>query len=371
MKKNAISLVLIMIAGSFAGCMAGGNDGVPEISLSDEDISGLFDDYFMDFVNNSSVTVINEIHYHNNTTFVTNENNNITNNEGDSLTDNTYLTEYTNYSLGGFGNNSGNGDNIHYVMHLEFNASEIAPELVPRIYDDPRLRTFNYNKSFYGLVFVDGNGDNGTTGSNGSDGWYEERWIDITHEVDCSIYYHFEGEEVIEIDQWGTYEVFGDGTFWADSWPHSEPMNAYVYQDYWYSIYGFSSSDETSQMTFDDYYNAGLQYQDYCYPVHYEWVAFNYVSNVGQIDIPHGYIVTGTVVEVSHVYNNSHLHNNNPSIKFVRESGMITYNDILQYGGWENLTVMIDLHVQYLYEDSEFELTILYSFTPVIPVSLQ
>ena len=73
-----------------AGCIAGNNDGVPEISLSDEDITGLFDDYFMDFVNNSSVTVINEIHHHNNTTYVTNENNDITNNEGDSITENTY-----------------------------------------------------------------------------------------------------------------------------------------------------------------------------------------------------------------------------------------------------------------------------------------
>ena len=70
MKGNALSLALIMIAGSLAGCLATDSDGVPEISLTDEDITGLFDDYFMDFVNNSSVTVVNEIHYHNNTTIV-------------------------------------------------------------------------------------------------------------------------------------------------------------------------------------------------------------------------------------------------------------------------------------------------------------
>ena len=70
MKGSALSLALIMIAGSLAGCLATDSDGVPEISLTDEDITGLFDDYFMDFVNNSSVTVINEIHYHNNTTIV-------------------------------------------------------------------------------------------------------------------------------------------------------------------------------------------------------------------------------------------------------------------------------------------------------------
>ena len=51
-----------MITGSLAGCLATDSDGVPEISMTDEDIAGLFDDYFMDFVNNSSVTVITEIH---------------------------------------------------------------------------------------------------------------------------------------------------------------------------------------------------------------------------------------------------------------------------------------------------------------------
>ena len=65
-------------------------------------------------------------------------------------------------------------------MHLEFNASEIAPELVPRIDDDPRLRTFNYSKSFYGFVWVEGD--------NGSNGWYEQQLINITHVIPCSMY---------------------------------------------------------------------------------------------------------------------------------------------------------------------------------------
>ena len=68
MKKSALSLALIIITGSMAGCLADGSDGVPEITLSDEDVIAIFDDNFADFVNNSSVTVINEIHYHNNTT---------------------------------------------------------------------------------------------------------------------------------------------------------------------------------------------------------------------------------------------------------------------------------------------------------------
>ena len=39
------------------------------------------------------------------------------------------------------------------------------------------------------------------------------------------------------------------------------------------------------------------------------------------------------------------------------------------YHGWDNLTVLIDLNIYRLYENSEFEVTVIYSFTPVIPVT--
>lgn len=383
MKTNALSLGIIMLVGSMAGCIAGDNDGVPEISLSDEDITGLFDDYFMDFVNNSSVTVINEIHYHNNTTYVTNENNDITNNEGDSITENTYQTDYTNYSLQGSGNSTGNGGEILFVMHLEFNASDIAPELVPRNDDDPRLRTFNFTKSFYGFVFVDGsNGGNGSNtsndgdgpnGGNGSNGWYEQQLIGITHEISCSIFYQFEGQSYVSIEEngWDSY-FYGDGTFWANPW---------AYESYWGHVYGYNDSNYVSQMTAHDYYNAGFDYQDYCNPAWYPWVAASYVSNIGQIEVPFGYMISGSVVEYYHGFDEDYLLQNNTyanqssleigydTIRFNRQSGMLTYGVIENYGGWDNLTVMIDLSINRLYENSEFEVTVIYSFTPVIPVT--
>ena len=379
MKGNALSLALIMIAGSLAGCLASDSDGVPEISLTDEDITGLFDDYFMDFVNNSSVTVINEIHYHNNTTYVTNENNDITNNEGDSVTENIYQTDYINYSLGGLGNNSGNSDEILFVMHLDFNASEIAPDLVPRDDDDPRLRTFNFTKSFFGFVFVEGNNSsNNSNGNNGSNGWFEQQLINITHEISCSMYYQFEGENTLYIPPWGEFTLYGDGTFWGDNSEHYE-SNSDAYYSYWHSSYGDNASGSTSQMTAIDYYNAGMQHHSFCHPMRYDWVASNYVSNVGQIDVPYGYVLTGTVVEYHHGFDMNYFENNGNSsvstpengyiVKFVRESGMMSNYEIHQYGGWDNLTVMIDLEVLFLYENSEFVMTILYSLTPVIPIS--
>ena len=68
MKAHAATFALLMIASSLAGCTTAGNDGVPEITLDDEDIETFLDDYFQDFVNNSSVVINQEIHYHNETT---------------------------------------------------------------------------------------------------------------------------------------------------------------------------------------------------------------------------------------------------------------------------------------------------------------
>ena len=144
MRKTAILIGLTLLTTGLAGCTSdpdgGGNDGIDSDALDD-----LFDEYFQDFVNNTSITVIN--HYHNNTTYVTNEYHNTTNNEGNQVTENNFNTDYTNYSLGQASNVSGSGE-ILFIMHLEFNASEIAPELIPRVDIDPRTLVYNYTVSY-------------------------------------------------------------------------------------------------------------------------------------------------------------------------------------------------------------------------------
>ena len=145
MQTKAALMVLVLLSGTIAGCTSdpdgGGNDGIDSDALDD-----LFDEYFQDFVNNTSITVIN--HYHNNTTYVTNEYHNTTNNEGNQVTENNFNTDYTNYSLGQASNVSGSGE-ILFIMHLEFNASEIAPELIPRVDIDPRTLVYNYTCLLY------------------------------------------------------------------------------------------------------------------------------------------------------------------------------------------------------------------------------
>ena len=91
MKSKAILMTLAMMSAALAGCT--GSDGVTEID--DETLQQLFDDNIQDFMNNTSVTVNQEIHYHNNTTMiiddgdysttVVNEYNNTTNVEGSDV----------------------------------------------------------------------------------------------------------------------------------------------------------------------------------------------------------------------------------------------------------------------------------------------
>ena len=137
-------MVLIMIAGSLAGCMAGDNDGVPEISLSDEDIAGLFDDYFMDFVNNSSVTVVNEIHYHNNTTV-----NTVVNQDSYNNTTSSSVVNQNNDSSSSMSTVNIEGDGSGGVLHVLDMVFDFDDLVDMDDKPDFRNRTFMVSHTYY------------------------------------------------------------------------------------------------------------------------------------------------------------------------------------------------------------------------------
>ena len=112
MRKTAILIVLTMLTTGLAGCTSdpdgGGNDGIDSDALDD-----LFDQYFEDFVNNTSITVNN--HYHNNTTVVNNDYE--TNNEYSNTT-NVDGGEITNYNQF---NGSGASDSVMNMFTVSWN----------------------------------------------------------------------------------------------------------------------------------------------------------------------------------------------------------------------------------------------------------
>ena len=357
MDHKAALLALLLVSSALAGCTGDPGEGGGD-EFDSEALQDLIDENLQDFLNNTSITVINN--YHNNTTYVTNEYYNTTTNAGDEVTENNFQTDYTNYTIGQAGNGSGSGNEILFVMHMELNASQIAPELIPRVDIDPRTLVYDYTKNFTGYVWVSSNN------SNGSSGWYEQAQISITHQVPCSVFYTFEGTYN------DTYSV--GGIFWDWNWDG--------YRYYWASFLGWNSSSSTSEMTYQDYEQAGYDSEEICNPIWNAWVASNYVASIGSIDVPQGYMLSGYTTEYYHTWDDYISTNGsynitqnfyNPQgyddIVFERDSGLRTDYHIDQYGGWDDLTVFIDLDVYYLFETSEFTITILYSFTPVIPVS--
>ena len=70
MKTRAVSMVLLMIASALAGCTSGDPDGDGELGIDTDVLNQMIEDNLQDFINNSSVTVHQTIHYHNNTTYV-------------------------------------------------------------------------------------------------------------------------------------------------------------------------------------------------------------------------------------------------------------------------------------------------------------
>ena len=61
-------MILLMLSASFAGCTSGDPDGDGTSGIDMEILNEMIDDNLQDFINNTSVTVNQEIHYHNNTT---------------------------------------------------------------------------------------------------------------------------------------------------------------------------------------------------------------------------------------------------------------------------------------------------------------
>jgi len=114
---------------ALAGCTSG-TDGVPEV---DEDaLNELIQNNLQDFINNTTVVVNQDFHYHNNTTYVVddgdystnvmNEYNNTTNIDGGEV--NNYETDNsnTNYTLGGGGDSS----SIMQMFTVEWDWEESA-----------------------------------------------------------------------------------------------------------------------------------------------------------------------------------------------------------------------------------------------------
>ncbi len=134
MRAIAVPMILLMLSASLAGCTGGDPDGNDESSIDMDILNQMIDDNLQDFINNTSVTVNQEIHYHNNTTVVNNYDENTTWNMGGA-------------SFGEGVNGLVSGSSMMFVAHLEFTAMDLFPDYSPPA--DPQDNEFTYTYTYY------------------------------------------------------------------------------------------------------------------------------------------------------------------------------------------------------------------------------
>ena len=235
MKSKAILMTLAMMSAALAGCT--GSDGVAEID--DATLQELFDDNIQDFMNNTSVTVNQEIHYHNNTTVnnyeTTNEYSNTTNVDGGEVINN-YENNYS--SIGsGTGNGSFHGAILHGI-DFEFTLAELWGE--SEVEPGDRNNTYTTNWSYYDYL------------TN------QQRNDDFT--FSCSVYYLV-----------GSASASNQTTYWEDNDYYHQAWEDAGYNSTMRDLFQDISHDSELRFTCDEsffgYSNNSMYYDELIYTI--------------------------------------------------------------------------------------------------------
>jgi len=245
MRIIAPMMILIMMTSTLAGCTGGDPDSGGE--MDSDAINDLIDQNLQDFINNTTITVNQEIHHHyyNNTTVnegdMTNndytvEYNNTTVNEGN--TNNQYDNSQDNYSFGAVGTGNGSGETL-FLLDIQFNLSDLMTfEVI-----DYRNNSFNYSWEYYDYAT-------------------NEQRTDI-FEFSCQVFYLVGANSTN-----GTNQV----SYWED---YSQYSNA------WSNIYN-STVSELLQNAANDNALSGVSIQSICDE---DYMVTNY-DNLLLIEIP-------------------------------------------------------------------------------------
>ena len=386
MRIIAPMIILIMMTSTLAGCTGGDPDGGGEIDS--DALNDFIDQNLQDFINNTTITVNQEIHnhHHNNTTIVSNdytvEYNNTTVNEGDSIVnegDDNNLNEWSNtsYNIGGaeFGNGVNgtvySGTNMMFVAHLEFDAHDIFPDFESEPEPD-RENTFTYTWEYYDYL----------TNSDRIDSF----------SFSCQVFY-----------------LIGSQSNNTNNSQVSFFDNSDNYHDAWSNEYNGTIADLLSSAGQDS------SIRSICQEGYVTSGALTLGENGFQymflsIDVPIGYAIQYIQLDNSHYYHGCYfplmnsegcVNLHHPSYAYEHYNSSMTYNysegtdpayDNF-YGGWENLTIDFNLgwystfqeyesnpdspndssfvnvgHRNYaVWPSSEYEFTLYYQFVQVIP----
>jgi hypothetical protein len=385
MRIIAPMMILIMMTSTLAGCTGGDPDSGGE--MDSDAINDLIDQNLQDFINNTTITVNQEIHHHyyNNSTTndYTVEYNNTTVNEGDSIVnegDDNNLNEWSNtsYNLGGaeFGNGVNGtvytGSNMMFVAHLEFDAYDIFPNLETEPGPD-RDNTFIYTWEYYDYL----------TNSNRID----------TFTFSCQVFY-LVGSQSNNGTNGTQVSFFNDSDNYANAW--SNEYNNTISD----MLFDAGQNSSIRNICDEQYITSGaltLGEDGFEYTFFSINVPIGYAIQYIQLDHSHSYygceypiIYSGGCLNTH--YSDAGYRQFNQQLEYSYSEGPHPGYDNY-YGGWDNLTIDFDLdwastydrsdyqpdsptqytEVEVGYDEyavwptSEYEFTLYYQFVPVIP----
>jgi len=372
MDYKAILMVLVLVSSALAGC-TGDPDGGGGDEIDSDALQDLFDEHFQDFLNNTTITVINN--YHNNTTYViddsqytditNNDYNNTTTVEGGEVINNynEYDSSNTSYNFGGasFGtgvNGTVTGGNMMFVAHVTFTAMDLFPDYET---EDHRNNTFTYDWTYYDYL----------TNSYRND----------TFSYSCQVFYligSLSNGSTFQVSYWQD-----DDNYW-DAWANE-------YNNTIADMLVSAASNHTVRSTCDEYYIAAMPIVD---------IEDNYNYQFLSIDIPQGYAIEYIQLSAAHEWygcdnypvtyyrcTDSSYHDSQYRSSFYSYSeGVHPGNENWYYGGWENITIDFGIEFQYynahpgdtyymiphagysIWPSSTYEFTLYYQFVSVMPV---
>ena len=240
MKSKAILMALAMMTTALAGCTSG-TDGVPEV---DEDaLNELIQDNLQDFINNTTVIVNQDFHYHNNTTYVVDdgdysttvvhEYNNTTNVEGSDVHNYNTDNSNTSYSVGGGAMGNGSGGTL-YLLDIQFNLGDLMPEWEDQ---DHRNNTIDVFWTYYDYL----------TNSDRTE----------LFTIQCSDYYIIGSQSSNDSNSYSYFQSSGN---YYEAWENlyngtiAELLQTMAYSDYYDNQTG--ESGEHVRMACDEHYGS-------------------------------------------------------------------------------------------------------------------
>lgn len=304
MRAMALLMITTILVVPLAGCVDSG-DG-PQFELSSEEIEDLIDANLDDFLNNSSITIIN------------NNFNNTSNNVDQSGTSSSNNAYY----------NGTSEQNEIFLVHFTFNGTDLFPEI-----EEKQNNNFTVWFSYYDYATND------------------DRYDQFT--LSCSNYY----DAPIPENNSGTAQPY-----WQDS--------SSYYWNWWDAIYNNTIRDLLDEMAYNNDVTSNCRYEDNSYNRIFDWddlVVQDYLDwslapifYSLELERGTGFSFLSSTIKHSYTDGSGDKQDDYTSFGNNAEEDPVGH----MWGGWDNLTLTFHLRPN-VYTDSVYTFTMYYELYSV------